>query len=890
MTDPIRTVLDRLEGVQRNGDRWTARCPAHDDRTPSLSIGEGDDGRALLKCHKGCETEEIVREAGLSMRDLFSDDVDTSWSPFGDEAKEAAVYEYVAGSGEVRFEVVRFELADPTHPAYPDKTFIQRVPGKGWGRKKHGARPILYRLPDVLEAAAKGRVVFVVEGEKDVHTLEEMGFTATCNPGGAGKWRDAYSRALKGAHVVILADNDPAGRDHAREVSRSTYPHAASVRIVKLPDLPKKGDVTDWLGAGHTADELKAIIQRTEPLEAPPGPERGSRDNDGNAQKGRKKKDSDPPQAALLVRLASDDLFHTPDGTAYITFERGGATCTAAIGSPRVTSYLRQIFFEAKGRPPNSQALQDARDMLRARAEFEGPEREVHLRVAGDGDCIYIDLCNDSWEIVEISSGGWRIIDASEAPIRFRRTAGIQALPHPERGGSLEQLRRHVPVQDEDAFALLLAYLVQALRPRGPYPALELTGEQGSGKTTAARIIRALVDPSRVPVRTRPREERDLVIAAENSWLPVFDNLSGIPAWLSDAFCRLSTGGGFGTRRLYSNREEELFYSLRPLVLNGIDDITTRGDLADRAITLRLSAIPRERRRTESDVWAAFEADRPMILGALFDTLSVALRRIEKVALDRLPRMADFAEWVVAAEPALPIDEGAFMRAYTNNRESAREDAVASDTVASAIVAMLDDVGEWTGKTSTLLEDLKPYLPDPDRPPRDYPTTYQAMGHHLRRIMPALRGVGVEREDDPRERSRTFILRKITPATKADEAHEANGTSSRGAESASERALSKDGSERKRTEADASTPVERPVTAKRTQRSLRPHHLPFQSMSPNEVETDRSWVDPGEIDYKRKQAHAVHASAEDWWAGRYIPAVLPWTLSIAPNGAGGDNR
>jgi 5S rRNA maturation endonuclease (ribonuclease M5) len=211
------------------------------------------------------------------MSDLFPDDVDTSpqgestsWNPFGDEAKKVATYDYIGESGEVRFQVVRCELIDPTHPAYPAKEFRQRVPGKGWGRTKFGVNPILYRLPRVLEAAAEGRVVFVVEGEKDVHTLEEMGFTATCNPQGAGDWQNSYSEALRCARVAILPDNDVEGKKHALTIARSVYPVAHSVRVVELPELKRKGDVTDWVESGGTRDELKQLIKETAPLTAPP--------------------------------------------------------------------------------------------------------------------------------------------------------------------------------------------------------------------------------------------------------------------------------------------------------------------------------------------------------------------------------------------------------------------------------------------------------------------------------------------------------------------------------------------------------------------------------------------------------------------------------------------
>jgi hypothetical protein len=500
--------------------------------------------------------------------------------------------------------------------------------------------------------------------------------------------------------------------------------------------------------------------------------------------------ESGETQAERLLQMTGDiDLFRTPEGRAFATFEQSGTWQTAALSSSAFADLLRQRFYAAEGRPPSSQSLQDAKDMLRARARFDSTTRKAHLRAASHQGNIYIDLCNDKWEAVEIDARGWRVISSGEMPVRFRRTAGMAALPHPKRDGSLTLLKRHVPFQDEEAFALLCGFLVQAFRPTGPYPLLELTGEQGSGKSTTARMIRALVDPSQVPVRTRPHNERDLIIAAENGWMLAFDNLSGLPDWLSDAFCRLSTGGGFGARRLYSNREEELFHAMRPVILNGIDDLTTRGDLADRAITLHLKAIEEAKRRTESDVWHAFSSDRPFILGALFDAVSTGLRRMSDVELDTLPRMADFAEWVVAAEPALPVEPGTFMRVYINNQATSMEHAVANDSVGAAIASMLGERQSWTGKTSTLLEDLKSYLPDPQSPPKDYPSTYQAMGARLRRIRPALRGVGIERNDDPRERSRDFTLRKITPSDEANEVDAVDGAGPNGAQSEPERSL-----------------------------------------------------------------------------------------------------
>jgi primase-polymerase (primpol)-like protein/energy-coupling factor transporter ATP-binding protein EcfA2 len=513
----------------------------------------------------------------------------------------------------------------------------------------------------------------------------------------------------------------------------------------------------------------------------------------GEAEKG----EDDRTQSEVLLDVAAGwDLFHTPQREAYATFEAGGTRQTARIGSSAATDALRHGFYKERDKSPSAQAITDANDTLRAEARFDGEKKDVHLRVAGrteaGGGAIYIDLCNDAWEAVKITADGWDVV--SDPPVKFRRVQGMKALPRPERGGSLKLLRRHVRLSD-DGFTLLLGFLVQCLRPVGPYPILELTGEQGSGKSTAAKMIRALVDPSHIPIRTRPRKERDLVIAAENAWALAFDNMSGVQPWLSDALCRLSTGGGFGTRKLYADREEEIFYARRPVILNGINELAGRSDLADRAIRLELEAIPESERRTEADVWERFERDRPALLGALFGAVATALRRESGVELDTLPRMADFARWAVAAEPDFPTlntNEGGFLNAYEQNREEASESAVEADTVASAVRIMLDEEDEWEGTTTELMEDLRGHLPDPKNPPKDYPSTHQAMTARLKRIMPDLRAVGIEREEQKRKSgSRAFKLCKTDTgggqidsrgktASPASSRHETGSASSNG--------------------------------------------------------------------------------------------------------------
>ena len=290
-------------------------------------------------------------------------------------------------------------------------------------------------------------------------------------------------------------------------------------------------------------------------------------------------KEDKVPQAQVLVDLAGEaELFHDADGEPYATLPVGEHRETYRIRSKSFKCWLQKLFYEAEGKPAGSQALTDALGALEGMAIFDGAEREAHVRLAEHGEAIYLDLCGKDWEVVEITPEGWRVIPGETAPVRFRRSRGMLPLPYASKDGDLAGLRRllNLPEEYQGAWVLIAAWLAAALRPRGPYPVLVLQGEQGSAKSTAQRMLRALVDPSTVPLRTAPREERDLMIAATNGWCVAYDNLSGLPIWLSDALCRLATGGGFGTRQLYSDQEEVLFAAMRPAMLNGIADVATR--------------------------------------------------------------------------------------------------------------------------------------------------------------------------------------------------------------------------------------------------------------------------------------------------------------------------
>ena len=405
--------------------------------------------------------------------------------------------------------------------------------------------------------------------------------------------------------------------------------------------------------------------------------------------------------------------------------------------------------------------MTDAVGVLEGMARYDGIQRHVFVRIGTCRDAIYLDLGNKTWEAVEVTSSGWKLVDRPGA--RFRRPSGLLPLlpPDPEAGSLSSQLRPLINVGDDQTHCLVTAWLLAALRDRGPYPIAVIQGEQGSAKSTLARVLRSLVDPSTAPLRRPPRDEHELTIAANNAWIVAYDNLSGLQPWLSDALCTLATGGGFSARKLYTDSDEVLFDATRPVILNGIDDLLTRADLTDRAVVFSLPQIPERERRDEERLWAEFEAARPRILAALLTCVSTAMRNLREVQLTSSPRMADFARWVIAAESALGWQPGFFLTAYSGNRTEAIELGLDTDLVASAVRELVSE-GPWDGTATDLQETLTERAPDKLVKGRTgWPKSPRALADRLRRLAPSLRavGIGITFAREPRTRRRLISIR-----------------------------------------------------------------------------------------------------------------------------------
>ncbi|MDH3656083.1 MAG: hypothetical protein OEN21_17600 [Myxococcales bacterium] len=504
------------------------------------------------------------------------------------------------------------------------------------------------------------------------------------------------------------------------------------------------------------------------PKKASPPPEpdlSGVGGDDGDGKK--------PSAVEILLEIANaqvQELFHDGADTKYSTFADvlvDGHRCTYAIESAAFSRWLRHQYHKKTQGGCRADVVKVVVDTLVAEATYNGGKREVFVRV---GECpktgyLYIDLGDKTWRAIEVRPEGWKVI--KKPPVRFKRGGGTAALPTPKRGGSFDDLRPFLNQRmDDDTWLLICGWLCAALRPGHAFPPLIVNGEQASAKSTLTAMLRQLVDPNVADLRSPPREEHEMYITANSNWCLVFENVSRLLGWQSDMLCRLSTGGACTFRSLFTDMDEVIFRACRPLVLNGIEDFVVRGDLADRAVFINLPHIPKEERVEEKALWARFEKTRPHILGAILDALSTGLRELPNIKLTKLPRMTGFATWGEACSGNFTANEGAFLEAYENNRESAVMSVIEGDAVATAIRDLAHDLGEggeFVGCAKELLERLEQVTTEKTRNTKTWPRSPRGLSDRVMRAAPALREAAIHVERLPRSGRVRPILIKGAP-------------------------------------------------------------------------------------------------------------------------------
>jgi len=502
------------------------------------------------------------------------------------------------------------------------------------------------------------------------------------------------------------------------------------------------------------------LAGREDPREIPPPKDTGSRTRETTADAGA---DADPhppggkkSTADRLVELgrARYDFGQSLEGNPFGVLRDGPRVARLLRGQGgSLRAELAAAYLETFDKAPTQSALTDAVCVLEGLAS-RGERQPLHVRHASHEGAVWVDLGDATGRAVQVTASGWTV--EPQAPVLFHRSALTGTLPEPV-PGDLRAWRAFLNVTDE-AWALLVGCLVSTMHPDIPHPVLALTGEQGSAKTTTARQYIDLVDPSAAPLRTAPREIGEWVTVAAGSAVVGLDNVSSIPAWLSDALCRAVTGDGFPRRALYSDGDIIVTAFRRAVVLNGIDMGALSGDLVDRAAFVELQRIPFERRRLDTDIARDFAAARPALFGGLLDLVAATLYHLPSVRLAGYPRMADHAKVLAALDMAADLDA---LPAFLAVAGRAFEEAVDGDQVAAAVRRFAESNDQaWSGELADLLDRLTQTLRTPERPPKGWPPDVQRLAGRLRRAAPGLRHVGVvvELGEDEETRHRTVTI------------------------------------------------------------------------------------------------------------------------------------
>lgn len=595
------------------------------------------------------------------------------------------------------------------------------------------------RLPD---GAGEGLTIAITEGattaQRIFEALAYIGIAAlTCSnlPAVAALFKKRYPKA-----AIIVCGDEGNGQEHAEKAASQNkcflaIPHFTDEQIEQYRQQHEKQptDFDDLYQLAGIDALKKQITEKT--VQAPAS----FFENIFACNNGKDDDDKRESQATRLVGFVEEraELFHDQNGTVYATVKDTGET--KRIESRGFRDWLASAFFEINKVAAREASIRESLTTLAGIGRQRGEQREAHTRLARHDGRYYLDLAEPrTSRAVEIDEHGWRIVE--RPPVRFIRPESMRELPTPLTGGDINTLWEVTNIPSRWRL-LVLAWLVECLRPETVFPILELIGEQGTAKSSTQTALRRLIDPNHADLRAAPKSGEDVFIAANAAWIVSFENVSYLASPIQDVCCSVSTGSGYAKRKLYSDVEESVIHVKRPIMINGISASVTNQDMVQRTISIELQPITE--RKEEQEVLARYDALHPVLVGALLTIFSKALSKMREVHIpgNKLPRLADFAKLGVSVALATGQPPEAFWDAFNAANLESVERTIEGNPVASAVMEWIETChGRQQLPAKEIYKRLERFK---GNDLSAWPKTPKGLGDALRRIAPALRSLGI---------------------------------------------------------------------------------------------------------------------------------------------------
>jgi hypothetical protein len=768
-TDPIiaqikeTIVFDQLLTEyfpESKSSHGMALCPFHDDTSPSLKVKED-----VGFCHGGCSGNGkptaydvfslYMKRHGCDFKTAKKAlaeraGIDLKLSSSGRRAgkkKVIATYNYHGLDETLLFQVRKYDVP----PGSKGRFSQHRPDGQGdWFNNLEGVQPVLFGLPYLVNA----QEIWIAEGEKDAVALSFLGLDSTTAPMGAGKWDrvcvDGKPPAvLEGKCIVICRDNDGpkqkfAGQRHAETIAKSLHGVASSVKILDLtkiwPDLPEKGDVSDLiahLGEDAAEKALRKLAEETREFD----PAADSVLEDEKSEADEKKHGETKFQRLMsLFNATGAQPFKDQYGTGWVCINRSGFHENIKLKGEDFKDYLGDLYYSQTGEPIGPSNIDMLCSILNHRAKLE--VRELHNRYCYQDARLLIDMGTDTWESIEVTPNGWKIVNLEKPP--FRRHSHQRPFPTPEAGGKIQDLLEFIPCKDEGTQILLMVWVCCCFLEHVPRPGIVLHGPPNAGKSTTAEFLRCLVDSSILPLATLPPDEKELGQVIDHHAVISLDNLGVLKPWASDCLCRAVTGGGNSRRALFTNDDDFVAVYKRSFILTGVNVAAQNSDLLDRSILTEQTRFEGSGQRDIHELKASFAKVHGRLFGAILSALSGAMSVYPTIELTWSPRMKDFTRWGVAVAEVTGIGKNAFISAYQANIGAQHSEIVSTDIVAQAITKFMANKSQWEGSPSELYSALAEIVKEGgEDKSKGWPKAANAMSRRLTEIGHNLGQVGL---------------------------------------------------------------------------------------------------------------------------------------------------